>query len=69
MIKRFNKRKTIFNKNNKVRKKKNKIHKFKPFQKNISQYLKLIDSKLIKRYFLQIVPQIALTIKRRGYPL
>jgi len=69
MIKKFKKRKTIFKKNKKVRKKKNKIHKFKPFQKNISQYLKLIDSKLIKRYFLQIVPQIALTIKRRGYPL
>lgn len=68
MIERFNKRKIISNKNNKIRKK-NKIHKFKPFQKNITQYLKLIDSRLIKRYFLQIIPQIALTIKKRGYPL
>lgn len=66
MIKKNNKRRVVIKKN---MKKKNKIHKFKPFQKNINQYLRLIDKNSLKQHFLQIVPRIASIIKKRGYPL
>lgn len=53
----------------KIRRRKIKTRRFKPFKKNISQYLRLIDQKLVARHFFKIVPSIISTLKKRGKPL
>lgn len=53
----------------KTKKWKRKTHKFKPFQKNVAHYLKLVDPKLVARYYFKIVSYLASIMKKRGRDL